>query len=199
MVTAARHAGPAAEIVRAADRLFRQYGYRRTTVEDIARAAGMCRATVYLHFRGKEEIAIAWLEDAALRVLQALDDAAALPAPAPERIRLMLMRRILVRFDHARDLAESIDDLLSSLREGILSHRERFHAEEAARIAAVVNEGRTGGELHCEEPERTARLLVLATNSLLPYSLSTRQLGDRAEIEERSAQLVDLLLHGLTR
>ena len=43
-------------ILDAAFRAFADYGYRRTTMEDIARAAGMSRTALYLHFRNKDDI-----------------------------------------------------------------------------------------------------------------------------------------------
>ena len=38
-----------------------------------------------------------------------------------------------------------------------------------------------------------------STNSLLPYSLSPRELGKRRAVEERALRLADLLLDGLRR
>ena len=35
---------------------FRLYGFKRTSMEDIAKGAGMSRAALYLHFRNKEDI-----------------------------------------------------------------------------------------------------------------------------------------------
>jgi len=35
---------------------FASYGYKRTSMDDIARAAGMSRTALYLHFRNKEDI-----------------------------------------------------------------------------------------------------------------------------------------------
>ena len=43
-------------ILAAAFDVFRQYGFRRTSMEDIARAAAMSRAALYLHYRSKEDI-----------------------------------------------------------------------------------------------------------------------------------------------
>jgi hypothetical protein len=43
----------------------------------------------------------------------------------------------------------------------------------------------------------TAQTLLLATNSLLPYSLSTRELGEREELKEKTAHIADLILEGL--
>ena len=47
------------DLLEAAERLFRHFGYRKTTVADIARAAGMAKGSVYLHFSSKEEIFLA--------------------------------------------------------------------------------------------------------------------------------------------
>jgi len=43
-------------ILAAAFQTFCLYGFRRTAMEDIARAAGMSRAALYLHFRNKQDI-----------------------------------------------------------------------------------------------------------------------------------------------
>ena len=43
-------------ILTAAFDVFRQYGFRRVTMEDIAQAAGMSRAALYLHYRNKQDI-----------------------------------------------------------------------------------------------------------------------------------------------
>jgi hypothetical protein len=43
----------------------------------------------------------------------------------------------------------------------------------------------------------TARSLLLATNSLLPYSLSTKELGERREMQKRVSTLADLLVRGV--
>src|SRR5258708_19562065 len=48
-------------VLAAAGRLFFRYGYRKTAVDDIARESGVCRATIYLHFANKEEIALSWI------------------------------------------------------------------------------------------------------------------------------------------
>lgn len=43
-------------ILAAAFEAFRLYGFKRTSMEDIARGAGMSRAALYLHYRNKEDI-----------------------------------------------------------------------------------------------------------------------------------------------
>lgn len=43
-------------ILASAFEAFRQYGFKRTSMEDIAKGAGISRAAVYLHYRNKEDI-----------------------------------------------------------------------------------------------------------------------------------------------
>ena len=43
-------------------RLFTQYGYRKTSIDDIARAARVAKRTVYLHFENKAAVFLAILQ-----------------------------------------------------------------------------------------------------------------------------------------
>jgi AcrR family transcriptional regulator len=43
-------------ILDAAFRAFASYGYRRTTMDDIAQGVGISRSALYLHYRNKEDI-----------------------------------------------------------------------------------------------------------------------------------------------
>jgi TetR/AcrR family transcriptional regulator len=45
-----------AEILDAATAVFLRYGYRKTSMDDLARAAGLSRQGLYLHFRTKEAL-----------------------------------------------------------------------------------------------------------------------------------------------
>lgn len=47
-----------ARILAAALTVFATYGFRRTSMEDVAREAGMSRAALYQHFRNKEDILV---------------------------------------------------------------------------------------------------------------------------------------------
>lgn len=65
-----------ARILNAAISVFALYGYRRTSMEDIARAAGMSRAAIYQHFRNKEDLLVhgvdAFFDGAVVALQQAL-------------------------------------------------------------------------------------------------------------------------------
>lgn len=44
------------QIADAALRRFARYGYKRSSMDDIAREAGLAKATLYLHFKGKDDV-----------------------------------------------------------------------------------------------------------------------------------------------
>lgn len=64
-------------ILDAAFQTFAAYGYKRTAMDDIARAAGMSRTALYLHFRSKEDIfrslALRYFDQALIEMAAALN------------------------------------------------------------------------------------------------------------------------------
>ena len=51
-------------LIETARRLFRLQGYFNTSIDDISKASGINRGNLYFHFRSKEELAVAALEQA---------------------------------------------------------------------------------------------------------------------------------------
>ena len=64
-------------------------------------------------------------------------------------------------------------------------------------FAEVLREGCRDGTLCFEDADLTAHTLLLATNALLPFSLSARELGEREVVEARVTRLADLAVAGL--
>ncbi len=184
-------------ILDAAESLMGRLGYQKMTMDDIAREAGIGRRTIYLHFPGKHATALATIDRIVERLKERLGELAASDLPWDERIRRMLLARVLFRFDSVRDYHHSIDEIFRSLRAAYMERRARYFAEEAVIFAGVLARGRAAGAFVVDDPEAAAATLLLATNALLPSSLSTRELGERADVEARAARIADLILMGL--
>jgi AcrR family transcriptional regulator len=184
-------------ILDATDRLLARYGYRKMTVEDIAHEAGIGKGTIYLHFASKEEVVLSHVDRIVDRLKERLREIGSSAAPAHERLRQMLLARVMFRFDSIQHYTQSLNDLLAALRPGLLSRRAMYFEAEAQIFAEVLTNGRQSGEFQFDDEHATAHAMLQATNGLLPYSLSTTELGERQEVEQRTADVADLILRGL--
>lgn len=184
-------------ILDATDRLLARFGYKKMTVEDIAVEVGIGKGSIYLHFTSKEEIVLSHVDRIVDRVKQRLREIAGSDAPAAERLREMMLTRVLIRFDSIQHYTQSLNDLLSALRPGLMARRAMYFEAEAEIFAELLLAGRETGEFDFQDEKATARALLQATNGLLPYSLSTTELGAREEVEQRAGDVADLVMRGL--
>lgn len=184
-------------ILDAAERLLTRYGYSRMTMDDVAREVGVAKGTLYLHFPSKEEVVLSRIDRLVDRLADELRAIAAAEGDPAERLRDMLVTRVLYRFDAARGYAESIDEMLASIRSGLLARRERHFRIEARVFAALLEEGKRSGAFTFGDTNATAQSLILATNALLPGGLTVKQLGRRATVEEKISNIATLLIDGL--
>jgi AcrR family transcriptional regulator len=184
-------------ILDATDRLLARYGFKKMTIDDLAREVGIGKGSVYLHFPSKEEIALSHIDRLIERLKERMRNIAATDAPVEQRLREMLIERAVYRFDSIQHYTQSLDELLSNLRTSLLERRRRYFADEARILADLVTEGQQNGVFKEGDAFDLGQTLVSATNSLLPYSLSALELGDRTIVEKRAAKTADLLIRGL--
>ena len=185
-------------ILDAADRLLARYGYKKMTVDDLANEVGIGKGTVYLHFSSKEEVVLSHVDRIVSRLLERLEEIAASDSSPSEKIKEMLFARVVMRFDSVQHYTESLADVLRSLRSPLLKRREKHFESEAAVFTRVLREGERTKRFRPQADVReTVYALLSATNSLLPFSLSAQELGERIEVEKRVNKIADLLLEGL--
>lgn len=184
-------------ILDATDRLLARYGYKKMTIDDLAAEVGIGKGSVYLHFSSKQEIALSHIDRIIERLKVRLNEIAGRKTSAEERLRLMLLERVLFRFDSVQHYTQSLNDLLASLRPKLLERRKNYFEEEAGIFAAVIEEGKRAGIFAKTNSLETAHTLLQATNGLLPYSLSAQELGERKEIEAKTKRIANLLVRGL--
>jgi AcrR family transcriptional regulator len=190
----------AAEILDVTEGLLSRFGYAKMTVDDIAQAAGIGKGSVYLHFRSKEEVVLSLVDRSVREVfsrLRAIADDARLSAS--DRLRKMLAARVLERLSRFRRYAASLYDLLAAIRPALVAQRGQQLDEEAGIFEAVIRDGVRSKEFRAVATGAVSSALLDATNSLLPYYLSPRQLGAANELEKRIAEVAKLLLRGLGR
>jgi len=184
-------------ILDAARTLLARQGFRRTSMDGVAREAGLSRRTLYLHFENKQGLFLATIGKLVEGLLARLEQEARAAGSPEARIVSMLELRVMHRLDGVADHYQSLDELMAHLRPAYLERRERWFEAEAAILARVLEEGMRQGLFARAPSGPLARTLVTATNALLPYSLSPRELGSRKEVERSAGDLARLLVRGL--
>lgn len=187
-------------ILDATDRILSTRGYKKMTIDDLAHEVGIGKGSVYLHFTSKEEIVLSHIDRIVERLKEKLHKTVAENDTPENRLKKMLTIRVLHRFDSVQHYTVSISDLLAAIRPRLLERRQKYFAEESQIFAGIIVEGQLNGVFREDgDALEIAETLMTATNSLLPLSLSTEELGERAEIEEKITRLSDLLLSGVLK
>jgi AcrR family transcriptional regulator len=133
-----------------AERLFREIGYQKTTVADIAKVLRMSPANVYRFFDSKKAIH----EGVARTLMGGVEDAAQAiatrPGPAAERLRELMTtihRMNCERYVGDSKLHEMVEIAMEESWEVCVAHMERI----TQTIGSVIAEGAASGEFEAPD------------------------------------------------
>jgi AcrR family transcriptional regulator len=176
--------------------VFNERGYDGTSMEDLARATGLSKSSIYHHFEGKEELLRQALQRALGPLFAVLDEPGAAGGRAVERLEYVVRREVAVLVDELPYVALllRVHGNTETERWALARRRafDRFVADLVARAAAE-------GDLRADlEPAVVARLLFGMINSLVEW-YRPRHSGDRhaAGPSELADTVVRLAFDGL--
>lgn len=184
-------------ILDATDRLMQRFGFRKMTMDDIAKEAGVSKRTIYTYFPGKDEVGLNSIARVVASAQAQMRKAAEGKGTHAERLHHMLVNRVMTRVESVSAYRQSLDELFEVVRPAYLERRRQAFATESMLIADLIDEGRKAGEFSVESPWRVAELMLRATNAFLPYSLSVAELGEIKEIRDGVEDMAALLIRGI--
>jgi len=183
-----------AQIVDVARKIFTRYGFRKTTMDEIARATRKGKSSIYYYFPGKEDIFKAVVEKEAGELHSRLDRTIRVDAPPLEKLKAY----IFFRLHHVR----TVENFYSALKEESLSHldfileiRNNFDREELRLVQEILEEGMKDGSFQLSSSEIGAIAISTMMKGLeLPLLLNRDHKTDRGELLE---DLVRVLFYGI--
>ncbi|GAA4177731.1 TetR family transcriptional regulator [Shinella granuli] len=152
-------------ILEAGERLFRHYGYSKTTVADIARDLGMSPANIYRFFASKVEIHQAICGRMLAAVLEALSGIARLPLPAEERLRRCIAEQHRVTVETMLD-QEKVHEMVIVAIERDWHVIERHIDQVHAVYAEIIRQGIVAGEFADRDVDVAAKCFGAGTAML---------------------------------
>jgi AcrR family transcriptional regulator len=181
-----------ADIIQAAAQIFRQKGYHGTSMQDIADAVQLQKASLYHHITGKQEILVSILDHALDLMIDDLENVIASDASPAEQLRRAMFTYVSRLADEA-DLAavlllehRSLDD---KARASHIRRRDRFES----LWRAIIQRGIERGEFRPQDP----RLATFALLGVLNWTITWFKPEGEFSPEQIADLYADLFLHGL--
>jgi len=181
-------------ILEEAERLFRTYGYRKTTMADIAEACEMSPANVYRFFESKSAVHHA----ITAVVLKRMEDLAQAIVEAPRRVAERLRRLIIEshRFSCEQYLQDvKVHEIVTKAMDEQWPVVDAHIETMRLMFRTLLEEGGRSGEFSSSNLEVRAQCLF---NAVIPFChpqiVAERFVGDRGR---QAAQMADFLISAL--
>ena len=152
-------------ILDCAERLFRHYGYAKTTVADIAKALGMSTANIYRFFASKTEIHQAVCGRMLAMSYQLAVDTAALPIPAADRLRTYIHGQYKLTLETMLD-EQKVHEMVIVAIERDWHVIEKYVDSIHDVIAGIIADGIEAGEFAQQDPQIASKCFGAATVNL---------------------------------
>ncbi|NMO94491.1 TetR/AcrR family transcriptional regulator [Paenibacillus lemnae] len=173
-----------------ASMLFMELGYEAVSLQQIAKACGVTKASIYYYYKGKPELFTAALTAVMRRASERT--AALLEEDMPLRERLILVSETKLGRQHA-DFETIMREARSSLSEEQLDDirraEEGIHEIIAGHLARSIEQG----EIRQTDPLLTAYALSAV------LMVGNREIAKGKTAEKLAREIVDLFWHGLEK
>ena len=153
-----------AELVAAAARLFSERGYHGTSMRHLGDELGLLRGSLYAHTASKEELLFEVVDQGAERFLAGARAALEADAPAPDRLRALLVAHIEVAIDQIEAATVFLNEwrYLSDEPRSIVQAKRDSYERTVRRI---LSDGIEAGEFRATLDVALAARLVLSAGN----------------------------------
>lgn len=185
------------KIRNAAESLFNRFGYKKTTIDDIAREAEIGKGTVYLYFRTKEEIFVDWQRQNAKELLQKLRKAVRSEAsPTKQLFKYLTTHLNLIHDFISRGpfLGEMITEFHNQAHSN--NYLKEHIIEETSIIRGILEAGIDLKEFDIKNIDETIWLIMVFSQGNVGYSMIQE---DYYKAETKINFFVKTLIEGIKK
>lgn len=165
--------------------LFLEKGFRETTMQEIARAAGMGKSTLYDYFKTKEEILISFVEDEVFDLTEAAMKITSQSLPALEKLHQVLRAHI----HYLMASKEFFFKLSFEVQRLSIESQERIQIQRHAYqdlISKLIEEAIAEGSFRPVNPLLATRMLL---SLLTPTVYTSRPTGTPEQMMEEALSI----------
>ena len=180
-------------IVEIARNVFTHFGFKKTTMEEIALASRKGKSSIYYYFSSKEDIFKAVVEKEAEELKEELRISILDIDDPIERLKIYISVRM-------RKL-KKLTNFYTALKSDYLSHlvfieeiRKSYDKDEVKVVAGIIQDGIERGKFSVEDPQLSAVAIVTAMKGLeIPLFINK----EHGNFENRLNNLINFLFYGI--
>lgn len=182
-------------IVAVASKIFTRFGFRKTSMEEIAMAAKKGKSSIYYYFNSKEDIFRAVVEKEAEELKKDLNYAIEKVDDPIEKLRTYVLFRM--------HKLNTLTNYYAVLKHEYLEHldfiekmRLEYDRNEIRILKKILQDGIDQGKFRVEEPELAAVAIATAMKGMeIPLFIKK----EHGNIEDRLDSLINFLFYGLVK
>ncbi len=179
----------------AAVEVFGENGFERTRMDDVARAAGVGKGTIYEYFKNKEE-----LMDGALQVMLAGMHDALMPVVEPGRSPVDVIKEMSLKIVDAMDQMGGayrffLEYMLHASRKGDYGEFEQLLVGYRQWLTSLIDAGKAAGEFRedIDSYQTAAAFAAWFDGAIFHWIVMPDDVNLKAMVE----QYLEMTLHGL--
>lgn len=188
------------EILEAALRVFADKGYAATRMEDIARASGVTKGTIYLYFANKEALFKNLIQETVAQALATLEGQQRAFDGNSHDLLILQLTAICdyLENDSRAALPKIIISECGNFPDFARYWSDEIISRALGLIAGTIRRGVKDGEFRPTDPAMTARIAVSPIILATIWRVSVGRYTEPAfDTHEQLSTHLDLLLHGL--
>lgn len=184
------------EVLKASRTLFQRFGLFKTTMEDIAKAVGKGKSTLYYYYESKDEIFDAVIREDMLEVFSQVKAAVEKACTAEEKLRMFTISKIRA-INQKANLYGIVFGEISENPQLIKGLKKNFEAQELELLRDILVFGIDNNEfrrISDQDLDDLSHIMLSATRGIemgLLEDCRIKKMGDRLEV------ILDLICHGI--
>ncbi len=183
------------KLLEVATELFAKFGYKKTTLDEIAHGAGKGKSSLYYYFKSKEEVFAAVVEQEVNLLEQKIEDAVMSVNTAGDKLKTYIRTRI--------DTIKKMTILTEAIKNDLLSHylfikkiRETYFIKEVNMVKGILDLGVKNERFNITDTDAIARSIVTIIKAVeIPviYDLKDKTLDHEIDV------IQEIILYGIIK
>lgn len=178
------------DVLRAAVEVFREKGYERATVRDIAARAGMTNSSLYSHVASKQELFLEIVQPVIEAAVERMSHIAGSTATPSQKVREAIAGAVAAFDSHYPEVSVYVRDFYPVLETAEPELRRRYEEGWTAIVQAGVDDGSF-------RPDADVRVVVLGILGMVNWMHRWYRPGGGRSVEEIGDEMATLVLGGL--